>query len=129
MGAITPIGIGLENFWNGLLEGRSGAEPITQFDTSKFDTKFAAQVNGFHPEDYLDRKSVRRLDVFAQFALVSSMMAIEHSGLQLDKISLERFGVIYGSGIGGMQTLQNQHWIQLPLLVQPLHMQFPTHFF
>jgi len=111
MGAITPIGIGLEHFWSGLLEGKSGAELITRFDTSKFDTKFAAQVDDFHPEDYLDRKSVRRLDVFAQYALVSSMMAIEHSGLQLDKISLERFGVIYGSGIGGMQTLQDQHWV------------------
>jgi len=110
MGAITPIGIGLENFWNGLLEGKSGAELITSFDTSNFDTKFAAQVDGFNAEDYLDRKSVRRLDVFAQYALVSSMMSIEHSGLQLDKISLERFGVIYGSGIGGMQTLQDQHW-------------------
>ena len=110
LGAITPIGIGLENFWNGLLEGKSGAKLITRFDTAKFDTKFAAQVDDFHAEDYLDRKSIRRLDVFAQYALVASMMAIEHSGLQLDKISLERFGVIYGSGIGGMQTLQDQHW-------------------
>ncbi len=111
MGAITPIGIGLENFWNGLLEGKSGAELITHFDTSKFDTKFAAQVDDFDPEDYLDRKSVRRLDVFAQYALVSAMMAIDHSELQMDKISLERFGVIFGSGIGGMQTLQDQHWV------------------
>lgn len=111
MGAITPIGLGLEHFWNGLLEGKSGAKLITRFDTTKFETKFASQVDDFNPEDYLDRKSIRRLDVFAQYALVSSMMAIEHSGLQLDKISLDRFGVIYGSGIGGMQTLQNQHWI------------------
>ena len=111
MGAITPIGIGLENFWNGLLEGKSGAELITHFDTSKFDTKFAAQVDDFDPEDYLDRKSVRRLDVFAQYALVSAMMAIDHSELQMDKISLERFGVIFGSGIGGMRTLQDQHWV------------------
>jgi len=111
MGAITPIGIGLDHFWNGLLEGKSGAELITRFDTSKFDTKFAALVDDFHVEDYLDRKSARRLDVFAQYALVSAMMAIEHSELQLDKISLERFGVIYGSGIGGMQTLQKQHWV------------------
>jgi len=111
MGAITPIGIGLDNFWNGLLEGKSGAELITRFDTLNFDTKFAAQVDDFNPEDYLDRKSIRRLDVFAQYALVSSMMAIEHSELQLDKISLERFGVIYGSGIGGMRTLQDQHWV------------------
>ncbi|RKY96714.1 MAG: beta-ketoacyl-[acyl-carrier-protein] synthase II [Ignavibacteriae bacterium] len=110
MGAITPIGIGLENFWSGLLEGKSGAELITHFDTSKFDTKFASQVDDFNPEDYLDRKSVRRLDVFAQYALVSAMMAIDHSELQMDKISLERFGVIFGSGIGGMRTLQDQHW-------------------
>ena len=110
MGAISPIGIGLENFWNALLEGKSGAELITRFDTSNFDTKFAALVDDFNAEDYLDRKSIRRLDLFAQYALVSSMMAIEHSELQLDKISLDRFGVIYGSGIGGMRTLQDQHW-------------------
>ncbi len=111
MGCITPIGVGLDNYWQGLLEGRNGVDLITRFDTSKFDTKFAAQVNDFHPENYLDRKAIRRLDVFAQYALVSAIMAIENSGLQLDKIHLERFGVIYGSGIGGMQTLQDQHWV------------------
>ncbi len=111
LGAITPIGIGLENYWKGLLEGKNGVGLITRFDTSKFDTKFAAQVDDFHAEDYLDRKSARRLDTFAQYALVSAMMAIEHSGLQMDKISLERFGVIFGSGIGGVQTLQEAHWV------------------
>lgn len=83
---------------------------ITHFDSSKFDTKFAAEVKNFNPENYLDRKSIRRLDPFARFALVSSEMAINDSGINLSSTDLNRFGVIYGSGIGGMETLQQQHW-------------------
>ena len=72
MGAITPIGIGVDEFWKGLLEGRNGVGLITKFDTSKFDTKFAAEVKNFNPEDYLDKKSVKRMDPFSHYALVSS---------------------------------------------------------
>lgn len=110
MGAVTPIGIGLESFWNALINGVNGVEMITHFDSSKFDTKFAAEVKNFNPENYLDRKSIRRLDPFARFALVSSEMAINDSGINLSSTDLNRFGVIYGSGIGGMETLQQQHW-------------------
>ncbi|MFI5237874.1 MAG: beta-ketoacyl-ACP synthase II [Ignavibacteriales bacterium] len=110
MGVVTPIGIGLKDFWEGLLEGRNGVDHITQFDTTKFDTNFAAEVKNFKPEEYLDKKATRRLDRFAQFAIATSDMAIKDSGLDLEKIDKDRFGVIYGSGIGGMKTLQEQHF-------------------
>lgn len=111
LGAITPIGIGVEEFWQGLINGKNGIAPITKFDTSKFDTKFAAEVKGFNPENYLDKKTLRRLDPFTQFALTTAEMAFKDAGLNADKIDKEKFGVIFGSGIGGMMTLQQQHWI------------------
>ena len=110
MGAVTPIGIGLEEYWQGLIEGRNGIDLITHFDTTKFDTKFAAEVKNFRPEDYLDKKAIRRLDPFAQFAVVTADMAMKDSGIDLEKVDRDRFGVIYGSGIGGMKTLQEQHF-------------------
>ncbi len=111
MGAVTPIGIGLDNFWEGLLSGRNGVEPITKFNTDKFDTKFAAEVKNFVVEDYLDKKEARRLDPFNQYALVTAIMAMKDSGLSDDGVDKEKFGVIYGSGIGGMITLEKQHWL------------------
>ena len=96
-------------FWNGLLEGKNGVGPITKFDTTNFDTKFAAEVKNFNPEDYFDKKSVKRMDPFSHFALVSSGMAYDDSGINGDKIDKDRFGVIYGSGIGGIDTLTKQH--------------------
>lgn len=110
MGAVTPIGIGLEEYWKGLTEGRNGIDLITKFDTTNFDTKFAAEVKDFNAEDYLDKKLIRRLDPFAQFALVTAGMALDDSGLNIDEVDHSRFGVIYGSGIGGMKTLQEQHF-------------------
>jgi 3-oxoacyl-[acyl-carrier-protein] synthase II len=110
MGAITPIGIGLQEFWQGLIEGRNGVELITKFDTSKFETKFAAEVKNFDPSKYLDRKAIKRLDEYAQFAIATSAMAMEDSGLELEKLDLERFGVVFGSGIGGIKTLRDQHF-------------------
>ena len=110
MGAITPIGIGLQEFWQGLIEGRNGVELITKFDASKFDTKFAAEVKNFDPSKYLDRKATKRLDEYAQFAIGTSSMAMEDSGLDLDKLDLDRFGVVFGSGIGGIKTLKDQHF-------------------
>ena len=100
MGAITPIGHGVNDYWQGLVEGRNGIDLITRFDTTKFDTKFAGEVKNFNPEDYLDKKSIRRLDPFAQYALITAIMAVEDSGLDIDGINKDRFGVIYGSGIG-----------------------------
>jgi len=111
MGAITPIGIGIEEFWNGLKEGKNGVGLITKFDTSCFDTKFAAEVKPFDKESYIDKKSLRRMDPFTQYAIVTSEMALKDSGINLAGVNLERFGVIYGSGIGGMDTLQSQHWV------------------
>lgn len=111
MGALTPIGIGLHEYWEGLVEGRNGVDLITYFDTTKFDTKFAAEVKNFKPEDYLDKKAIRRLDPFAQFAIATSDMAMKDSGLNLDTVDKDRFGVIYGSGVGGIKTLQEQHFL------------------
>jgi len=110
MGAVTPIGIGLDEYWQGLIEGRNGVDLITKFDTSKFDTKFAAEVKNFNPLQYLNKKEVKRLDPFAQYALVSSIEAIEDSELNLDKVNKDRFGVIYASGIGGIKALREQHF-------------------
>lgn len=110
MGVVTPIGIGLQDFWQGLMEGRNGVELITKFDTSKFDTKFAAEVKNFDPLNYLDKKAAKRLDEYAQFAIGSITIAIEDSGLELEKVDLERFGVVFGSGIGGIKTLRDQHF-------------------
>ena len=110
MGVVTPIGIGLQDFWQGLMEGRNGVELITKFDTSKFDTKFAAEVKNFDPLNYLDKKTSKRMDEYSQFAIGSTTLAIEDSGLNLEKVDLERFGVVFGSGIGGIKTLIDQHF-------------------
>jgi len=110
MGAITPIGIGIEEFWDGLIKGKNGVGPITKFDASKFETQFAAEVKNFAAEDYIDKKSIKRMDPFTHFALATSEMAFKDSGINLDKVNKEKFGVIFGSGIGGMVTLQQQLW-------------------
>lgn len=110
IGAVTPIGLNVPEFWNNLISGKSGAAPITYFDASKFDTQFAAEVKNFNPDNYFDKKSVKRLDRFTQFALASSAEAIKDSDIKLDKINKDRAGVIYGSGIGGLETMTNEHW-------------------
>lgn len=111
MGAITPIGNNVNDFWSAMLNGENGVGLITKFDTSNFETKFAAEIKGFQPEDYLDKKTVRRLDPFTRYSLVAAEMALKDSELNLEKVDKEMFGVIYGSGIGGMDTLQKQHFI------------------
>ena len=108
MGVVTPIGIGVDEFWKALLEGKNGIDLITKFDASRFDTKFAAEVKNFDPENYLDKKTIRRLDLYAQYAMASAIEILENGTIDLNKINLERFGVIYGSGIGGINTLQDQ---------------------
>jgi 3-oxoacyl-[acyl-carrier-protein] synthase II len=110
LGAITPIGLNVEEFWNGLISGKNGVDLITHFDTSKFDTTFAAEVKNFNPENYFDKKSIKRLDPFAQYAIAATVQAFDDSEINLERINRERAGVIYGSGIGGMETLQNEHW-------------------
>lgn len=111
LGAITPIGLGVKNFWKALLDGENGVVPIKKFDTTHFDTKFAAEIQNFNPEDYFDKKTVKRLDPFAQYALASADEAFADSEIDFEKIDLNRIGVVYGSGIGGMQALQDQHWV------------------
>ncbi len=108
LGAITPIGNNVKDFWSGLLEGKNGAALITKFDTEKFATKFACEVKDFNVEDYIDKKEARRMDPYTQFAIASSTMAMEDANFDMDKIDTERFGVIYGSGIGGMDTFETQ---------------------
>ena len=108
LGALTPIGNNIGDFWQGLASGKSGGAPITYFDTSKFKTKFACELKHFNISDFLDRKEQRRMDKFTQYAMVSTEEAINDSGLDLDSIDKLRVGVIWGSGIGGIETFQNE---------------------
>ncbi|EMY80174.1 beta-ketoacyl-ACP synthase II [Psychroflexus gondwanensis] len=108
LGALTPIGNNISEYWEGLKHGKSGAAPITYFDTSLFKTKFACEIKNFDAKDYFDRKEVRRLDRFAQYALVASDEAILDSGVDLNIVDKYRIGVIWGAGIGGLETFQNE---------------------
>jgi 3-oxoacyl-[acyl-carrier-protein] synthase II len=108
LGALTPIGNNISEYWDGLKHGRSGAAPITYFDTNLFKTKFACEIKNFQANDYFERKEVRRLDRFAQYALVASDEAILDSGVDLSVVDKYRIGVIWGAGIGGLETFQNE---------------------
>lgn len=108
MGALTPIGNTVSGYWESLLAGRSGAQPITRFDASKFKTRFACEVKGFDSAAHFDRKEARKLDLFAQFALVATEEAILDSGMDLERVDKDRIGVIWGSGIGGLETFQKE---------------------
>lgn len=108
LGALTPLGNSPEEFWNGLINGVSGAGPITKFDVSKFKTRFACEVKGFDPNDHFDRKEGRKLDGFSQYALVVAESAVKDAGIDLETIDHDRVGVIWGSGIGGLKTFQDE---------------------
>ena len=108
MGALTPIGNDVSEFWESLISGVSGAANITYFDASKFKTKFACEIKGYNPEDYFERKEARKMDRFAQYALVSVDEAIKDSGLNVDSLNKNTSGVIWGSGIGGLKTFQDE---------------------
>jgi 3-oxoacyl-[acyl-carrier-protein] synthase II len=111
MGALTPIGLSPAAFWEGMMRGESGAAPITYFDTEPFATKFACELKGFDPEDYMERKAVRRLDPFAQYAVAVADQAVRNAGIDTDTMApeeKERVAVIFGSGIGGMQVFHEQ---------------------
>ena len=108
MGALTPLGNNLQDYWHALIAGTSGAAPITHFDASKFKTQFACEVKGFDVSEHLERKEARKLDLFSQYAMVTSAEAIKDSGLDLEAINLDRAGVIWGSGIGGLKTFQDE---------------------
>src|SRR3989338_519888 len=98
LGAITPLGNSVKDYWDNLVAGVSGAATITRFDASKFKTQFACEVKGFNPEDYFDRKEARKLDPFSQYGLAAAKQAYLDSGLDKEKINLDRCGVIWGSG-------------------------------
>ncbi|QQX77704.1 MULTISPECIES: beta-ketoacyl-ACP synthase II [Aequorivita] len=108
LGALTPIGNNIQEYWDALVSGKSGCAPITYFDTEKFKTKFACELKNFNAEDHFDRKEARKLDRFAQYALVSSDEAIQDAGINLDEVDKFRVGVIWGAGIGGLETFQDE---------------------
>ncbi|MDD6436466.1 MAG: beta-ketoacyl-ACP synthase II [Prevotella sp.] len=108
LGAVTPVGNTPEETWSNLVAGKSGAAPITEFDASKFKTQFACEVKGLNVADYLDRKEARNMDRYAQLALISAIQGVKDSGLDLDKVDKNRVGVIYGVGIGGIRTFEQE---------------------
>jgi 3-oxoacyl-[acyl-carrier-protein] synthase II len=108
IGALTPIGNNLQEYWEGLINGKSGAAPITLFNAENFKTNFACEVKNFNPTDFLDRKEARKLDRFCQFAMVTAAEAIEKSKLDVEAINPDRAGVVWGSGIGGMNTFYSE---------------------
>lgn len=108
LGALTPIGNNVEEYWDNLVKGTSGADQITRFDASNFKTKFACEVKNFNPQDHFDRKEARKLDMFTMFGMVATDEAIQDSGLNLEEIDLDRAGVIFGSGIGGFTTIYDE---------------------
>lgn len=108
IGAITPLGNNLHDYWNGLINGVSGANMITLFDASKFKTRFACELKGFEATDYIDKKEARKIDRFSQIALVSSDEAVKDAKLESGSFNPDRVGVIFGSGIGGLITFQNE---------------------
>jgi len=108
LGALTPIGNGIPAYWDGLVSGKSGSAPITYFDASKFKTQFACELKGYDPNDHFDRKEARKMDRFTQYAMVASDEAIDDAGFELDTLDKTRVGVIWGAGIGGLETFQNE---------------------
>ncbi len=108
IGVLTPIGLNVNDFWNALIAGKSGVGRITYFDATQYDTKIAAELKGFDPLNFLDRKAAQRLDLFAQYALATAEMAVKDANIDFGKLDCDRIGVIYGSGIGGMWTYHRQ---------------------
>jgi len=113
LGAITPLGNTVTQYWQGLLQGRSGIEPITLFDASRHACQIAGEVKGFDPSDYLERKEAKRMDRFAQFAVCASIQAIADARLEINELNAEQVGVIIGSGIGGLKVLEEQEEVYL----------------
>ncbi len=123
MGALAPNGNCVEDYWNALLEGKSGIGPITTYDTSEHSVRIAGELSDFSPEGFLSPKEIRKLDRFTILALTAANEAVKHSGLDLDSIDLERVGVTLGTGVGGIQTLEEQHSVFMnrgPSRVSPL---------
>ena len=113
MGIVSPLGIGLENNWAAICQGRSGIGPITKFDTSEYPCKIAGEVKNFDPDAYIDKKDQKKMDIFIQFALAAGTMAIKQSGLVIDESTADRVGVLVGSGLGGLSTIEKYHTMLL----------------
>lgn len=113
LGVVSPVGNDVKSNWEGLLEGRSGIGPITRFDATKFDTKIAAEVKGFEPEKYIEKKEVKKMDLFIQYAVACAQQAADDSGLTFPLVDPERVGVIVGAGLGGLPTIEETHDILL----------------
>lgn len=108
LGCLTPIGNNVQEFWNGLISGKSGCAPITRFDTTNFKTKFGCEIKGFNAEEFIDRKEIRKMDLNAVYALVAAGEAVKDAGLDTADVDKERCGVIFASGIGGLLSLENE---------------------
>ena len=108
VGALTPVGVGKESYWSGLMSGKSGVGPITLFDPERFDVKIAGEVKNFDPTAYADRKETRRMDRFVQLGVAAALLAIEDANLKITEHNAERVGVLVGTGVGGLQTLENE---------------------
>ena len=108
LGALTPIGNNVQEYWEGLISGTSGAAPITRFDASKFKTRFACEVKNYNPLDHFDKKEIRKMDLYTQFAMIASKEAIADANFDNEKLDHDRIGVIFGSGIGGLQTYEDE---------------------
>lgn len=113
LGLATPLGIGIDNVWQRILNGESGISPITRFDANLHDTKFAGEIKGFKPEDYIHPKETKRMDLFIQYALAASKIAMDDAGLDMDKEDAERMGVVVGTGLGGLPTIEKYHSVFL----------------
>ena len=111
VGAITPLGLEKKQIWSALCEGKSGIKPITSFDTSAHEVHFGGEVSDFDPTKWFEIKEARRLDRFAQFAVVAAILAVEDAGLKLEGFDQTRIGVVIGSGMGGLLELETQHGI------------------
>ena len=124
MGAITPIGNNVEEFFDGLVKSKCGIDNITLFDTTNFKVKLAAEVKGYNPEDYFDKREANRLDKFSQYAMIAAREAWEDSGLNKETENMEQVGVIIGSGIGGIETIEKEHgkcMVKGPERVSPMY--------
>ncbi|MGL5880055.1 MAG: beta-ketoacyl-[acyl-carrier-protein] synthase II, partial [Xenococcaceae cyanobacterium] len=113
LGAITPIGNNLAEYWEGLTSGRNGIAPITLFDASKHSCRFAGEVKGFDPYEYMDRKEAKRMDRFTQFAVAATKQAVADSQFVIDDLNADRVGVLIGTGVGGLRILEEQHEVCL----------------
>lgn len=113
LGCVTPVGTGKDSFWTNIKNGVCGIDTITRFDASSFQTQIAGEVKDFNPEDYISKKELKRMDRFTHFAIASADMAVKDSNMDLDAVDKEKMGVIIGSGIGGVQTIEEQHKILL----------------